>query len=68
MNFEFTSVFYVSEDDLKAMVHLCKKRKITPQEALNIVAEKWDDCDYYMTCLVENKIIAEIEKRLTSPR
>lgn len=68
MNFEFTGAFYVSEDDLKAMVRLCKTRKITPQEALNIVAEKWDDCDYYMTYLVENKIVAEIEKRLASPR
>lgn len=66
MDFQFSGSFYVSKTDLTKMVRLCKKRHISPQEALNQVSEGWDDCDFYMVGLVEDQIIKEIEKRLTS--
>lgn len=65
MEFDFTSTFYVTEDDLNEMVDLCHRTACSPQDALNYVASRWDDCDYYLVGLVEEKIIAEIKKRLT---
>lgn len=66
MNFQFSGSFYVSEQDIAEMVRFCKECNITPQESLNSISEQWDDCDFYMVGLVEDQIIKEIEKRLTS--
>ena len=66
MEFEFTGTLYVEENDLREMCEMCQKTKCTPQEALNMVSDGWVDCDFYLVGLVEEKIIKEIEKRLTS--
>ena len=64
MEFEFTGTFYIAENDLQEMCEMCRKTNCTPQEALNVVSEGWDDCDFYLVGLVEQQIIKEIEKRL----
>ena len=64
MEFEYTGTFWVEPCDLDEMVELCQKYKVSPQEALNSVACGWDDCDFYSVGLVEDQIIAEIERRL----
>lgn len=64
MEFEYTDSFYVSESDLNEMVRLCKKKHMSPQDALNHVSERWDDVDFYCVGAVEDQIVAEINKRL----
>lgn len=66
MDFQFSGNFYVSEQDIAEMVKFCKECDMTPQESLNSISERWDDCDFYTVGLVEDQIIKEIEKRLTS--
>lgn len=64
MEFDFEGTFYVEPMDLREMYLLCKKNGYTPQQALNCVSASWDDCDFYLVGMVEDKIIAEIEHRL----
>ena len=64
MDFEFTSIFYVDNADLRQMYLLCKKKNYTPQQALNEVASGWDDVDFYTVGFVEEQIIEEINRRL----
>lgn len=66
MEFQFTGNFWVEENDLNDMCDLCRRTHCSPQDALNEVAARWDDCDFYLVGLVEQQIIKEIEKRLTS--
>lgn len=66
MNFQFTGSLWVEESDLEKMCDLCRKTHCSPQDALSFVADSWDDCDFYLVGLVEQQIIKEIEKRLTS--
>ena len=68
MNFEYSASFYVSESDFEEMVRLCQKHGYSPQDALHHVACGWDDCDYYTYEYVEDQILAELEKRLTSAK
>lgn len=66
MDFQYSGSFYVSEQDIAEMVKFCKECDMTPQESLDSISERWDDCDFYMVGLVEDQILKEIEKRLTS--
>lgn len=64
MEFEFTDIFYVDNEDLRQMYLLCKDKNYTPQEALNEVSSGWEDFEFYTVCFVEEQIIAEINRRL----
>lgn len=64
MEFEYSDVFYVSENDLREMFLLCRDKGYSPQLALNEVAGGWDDADFYSVGKVEDQIIEEIERRL----
>ena len=64
MEFEFTDTLWVEPADLDEMVRLCKEMDRTPQDALNEVCCGWDDYDYYRVGAVEDRICAEIERRL----
>lgn len=66
MYFDFASSFWVSDNDLTKAVKKVKKTKCSVQDAINEIAAEWDDCDFYQFGLVEDQVIAEIEKRLTS--
>ena len=68
MEFEYTDVFYVSSDDMRRMYNLCKRKGLTPQEALDTVACEWDDCDYYSVGKVEDQICEELQRRLNQTK
>ena len=65
MEFEYTNSFYVEPIDMREMYLLCKNKGYTPQEALDYVVSGWDDCDFYAVGFVEDRIIEEINRRLS---
>ena len=66
MYFKLQGALYVADYDLDEMADLCHRTGCSPQDALNHVSEKWDDCDFYLVGFVEDEIIAEVEKRLAN--
>ena len=63
MFIEFTDTIYVSEEDIKAMVSLCKNDGATPEKAFWYIAAGWDDGDYYNAHHAEEKVV-EVIKRI----
>lgn len=62
MKFEYTSCFYVSEDDLNEMAKLVKNG-YNVKDAILKVAACWNDEVYYSTDLVIDKLIEEVLRR-----
>ncbi len=65
MEFEFTGHIYVDPSDLDKMCRLCEECGFSPCDAAEIVAEEWDDDDYFCFEWVSGKIIEVIEKRIS---
>ena len=68
MYFNFSDSFWVSDKDLNTMAKKIKKTGRPVQDVVNEFSLRWDDPDFYLFGLVEDQVIAEIEKRLTSTR
>lgn len=68
MEFEYTSSFYVAPSSLREMYLLCKNKGYTPQDAVNEVIKKWDDCEFYTVGPVVDQIIEEINHRLSQTK
>ena len=62
MEFEYTSHFYVSENDLNEMAELVKNG-YNVEDAILKVAACWDDEVYYSIDLVIDKLVEEILRR-----
>ena len=66
MYFDFSDSFWVSDNDLKAMAKKVKKTGRSVQDVVNEFSLRWDDPDFYLFGLVEDQVVAEVEKRVTS--
>ena len=64
MEFEYTGSVYVSNEDLRKMYLLCKRKSLTPAQAINQVSAGWEDDDYYEVGRVADQIVEEINRRL----
>lgn len=64
MEFEYTGSVYIQENDLAEMCSLCKNKGYSPRRAYNEVSMSWDDCDYYVSDLIADDVVKEIERRL----
>lgn len=63
MEFEYTSIIYIYEEDLEEMAERVKQGGDFNDVYYNVMAG-YDDCDYYNCNLVMDKVRKEIERRL----
>lgn len=65
MEFKFSDSFYVSETDLDRMAYLCIENGDLPiHKSMSAIAEEWDDADFYIFGLVEDKVAEEVARRI----
>lgn len=65
MEFEFTGYLYVDPYYLDKMCRLCEEQGYSPWDAAELVALGWDDSNYFVFEYAEDKIVEEIEKRIS---
>lgn len=63
MEFEYTAIIYIIEEDLEDMVNRVKRGEKFDDFYYGIMAS-YDDCAYYNCDLIKGKVQAEIERRI----
>jgi len=63
MEFEYTSIIYILEEDLEDMVNRVKQGEKFNNFYYDIMAS-YDDRDYYNCDLIKDKVQTEIERRI----
>lgn len=62
MYFEYTSHWYISEEDLNEMAQLVRDGR-NVKDAILTVADYWDDESYCMIDLIIDKLVEEVLRR-----
>ena len=67
MDFEYTAVIIIDDDDLEIMCNRIENGE-SFDEAFDNVMASYDDCDYYNCGYIEKDVKKEVKRRLTERR